>query len=1579
MKDRRSLTGVLLVVALAFLVVVPCGTHFAPAQVAAQAQFNNGQTSGLDNVFLPAPRNLRQMLNAADEAIEDERYSEAATLLGSVLSRSGSEDYFIDPSHVGDDLENPTEASGGSTQVSLKTEALRLLGRMPAAGLRSYELQFGAEAQVLLEEAVDAGEIEKLIEVTRRFPLTRAGDTAMILLGQYYLDHGQPLAGALCFEKASRSSETLQQNDPQLSLTLAICWRRAGYAEKALEVLANLQARQPNIVVSVGDEEHRMFANPAEGLNWLDNLLGGPPANDEAAAPQREWRMYRGNPSRNGLATGGPPLGSFRWRLPLTTSRGDEDILLDLYTQFEENGQVALPALHALAVQDVILVRDPEQLWAIDFDTGKRLWSYPWEPSEASSGASGAGTQRVVNSPRMQELYQRMWEDSAYGQISSDGDSVFLVDDLGYSGASGRYPQVQVLPGGLQQLNPNLPKTYNQLVALDIERQGAIRWVVGGAPRPGEDNEDLSGVFFLGPPLSVMGKLYAMVEVNGEIRLVVLSARTGELEWSQQLAHVETNTILNDSLRRLAGASPSFADGVLVCPTTTGAVVAVDVANRALLWGFQYERSIDILRQQQIFRAGAANLAQGFMANTWNDATVAIDQGRVIVTPMDGDQLYALDLVTGEVLWEPRARDGLGFLACIHDGHAIVGGNRKMISLDMTTGEIAWEHRFDEGVRPSGRGLLCSDTYLLPTTQSKMLTIGLEDGTVAETIETPAALGNLIAYRGEIISVGSVSTGDSRYRVTIDSLRQVEPLRDDVSRRLEQQPEDVWALARQGELLQYDGQPHAALETFQQAYTIAVRDSANADPLSLEAAAVEETRRLLVGMLLEQLEQDFTANRDLAIRMSDVIDDPLQQRHFLRLMAAGSCDTGRPEEAFEYFIHLIELEESVPAWVNAGSEHSDTMVLEDHLRLSADQWVAQQVHSLMAEAEPAQAEKMQAAIGSKLTEIAAVSSLNRRLRWASIFREHQFAQEMHLTLAEELLNNGNALRAELILGELAENEQAELAAPATLLLARINQEAGYARAAALQYHRLQTEWPEHVFGDRTAREIVESVDPGSDVGICLHTSGWPQGHVYAADELSRRSRSLGSQPYYPVEVLRTSGPAPAGLSFVFDQQTYTLFVRDWRGEELRTIPLNVPQGAQYPVNFNFLTCELHGHLLVLSLGMEILAIDLLAQPLAESQPILWRFDLGSLYGAGVTARAIPQSRVYQNPWVGQVIRPVDMNDRLIGQLGPLSARSIFFQRGLELLCVDPLTGETVWSRRDIEPGSSLFGDEEFLVVASPTRSAGRLLRASDGAEMGIRDVRNLQQRWHTHGRRFLTWDSSGEEVTLRMFDPWTEEDVWSYTAARDSRGCIVEDRWVAVLQPNGDFAMLSLETGAPLIEQHLETEERLRSINVIPSSNQFLLLTHRNYQTAAANLRVDQAPRGLHAQLMNGLIYAFDRESGEPLWQSPARVDQYSVPLDQASELPVLLLMRFVTRVQRSERQSSSEIVIIDKRDGRVVYSEERIPAQIVKYELTSDPENGTITLRLPNKSIILEMTDDPTPPAPPLQTGDTASEQPGE
>ena len=122
----------------------------------------------------------------------------------------------------------------------------------------------------------------------------------------------------------------------------------------------------------------------------------------------------------------------------------------------------------------------------------------------------------------------------------------------------------------------------NKLAAYDIHTGQACNgsWAARSALRQ-------SDTFFLGPPLPLRGQLYVMAEIKDEMRLLALDGATGNLLWSQQLAMVESN-ITQDPIRRLAGVSPSYSDGVLICPTGSGCVVAVDLATRSLLWGYIY-------------------------------------------------------------------------------------------------------------------------------------------------------------------------------------------------------------------------------------------------------------------------------------------------------------------------------------------------------------------------------------------------------------------------------------------------------------------------------------------------------------------------------------------------------------------------------------------------------------------------------------------------------------------------------------------------------------------------------------------------------------------------------------------------------------------------------------------------------------------------------------------------------------------------------------------------------------------------------------------------------------------------------
>src|SRR5262249_51467120 len=126
---------------------------------------------------------------------------------------------------------------------------------------------------------------------------------------------------------------------------------------------------------------------------------------------------------------------------------------------------------------------------------------------------------------------------------------------------------------------------HSRLVAIHLT-SGKVLWEVGGRGGKKEAGP-LADSYFLGPPLPLGGKLYALLEQEGELRLACLEPLRGNPAWTQTLAGPRTRLLL-DGGRRLHAAPLALGEGILVCPTNAGAVVAVDLLSHSLLWAHAY-------------------------------------------------------------------------------------------------------------------------------------------------------------------------------------------------------------------------------------------------------------------------------------------------------------------------------------------------------------------------------------------------------------------------------------------------------------------------------------------------------------------------------------------------------------------------------------------------------------------------------------------------------------------------------------------------------------------------------------------------------------------------------------------------------------------------------------------------------------------------------------------------------------------------------------------------------------------------------------------------------------------------------
>jgi outer membrane protein assembly factor BamB len=480
-----------------------------------------------------------------------------------------------------------------------------------------------------------------------------------------------------------------------------------------------------------------LFRRSEDALAWLRNIVGEPPA--ENRSPSAAWTMFHHDPARQVRDSGGPDLFTKPvWRQAVSDRL---ELALALQAQRDEFfrvSEVAIPSLTPLAVDDIVVMRTPQRLAAVDLKTGKRLWQID-QPALAFAAATPDGAEDSPSS-YWAMLKQRSWLDLSYGSISSDGRAVFVLDS---SGAPSTKMQEET-PAFQQRvaLRTDSVRPYNVLSAYELRsRQGQRLWSVGGV---GDAKAPLDQLVFLGPPLPLDGQLYAIAEIVDAIHLVAFSPQTGELLWSQQLALIPPDR-RDGTMRRISGISPSCAAGILICPTGVGAVVAVDLGTRDLLWAYEYPAAR---------AAGPMIDATG----TWVDSCAVISGRRVLITPSESLQMHCLDLLDGSHRWS-LDRGNVAFLACVDRGVALVVGDRQLTAIELNTGSVAagWPLPLPEGSLPSGRGYQADGQYYLPLNVSgegEVATIQLDPPAILHRSQWPggAIPGNLICHRGQILS-----------------------------------------------------------------------------------------------------------------------------------------------------------------------------------------------------------------------------------------------------------------------------------------------------------------------------------------------------------------------------------------------------------------------------------------------------------------------------------------------------------------------------------------------------------------------------------------------------------------------------------------------------------------------------------------------------------------------------------------------------------------------------------------------------------------------------------------------------------
>jgi len=742
---RTSRVGLLLGTALA---LATAGAWPATGQPPADTAKLTARFSHI--ITLPTNEALETNLAVAPDYLGAKDWGKAIHVLQWILENA--EDAFVA-------VKRP-RADGKDTigWVSARSEARRLLATLPEQALQLYELTHGAKAANLLNAAKQRGDVLQMALVAQRYPHTPAGRQAADLLGTYHLDRSQYATAARYFGPLLQGPDAARVA-PLTLFKAALAFRRAGNLERAEAIQKTLWASSPKGV---------QFGGRLVSIAELKKELAREVAPPGGAAAARDCLVFRGNESRAGLGSGEVAAElKTRWQqqtVPPGRARGWIDSALQ---QHKGRSLTPFPAAIPLTVDGVIVSRTHRGVQAVDRTTGELLWESALSGSLEALAETGANAAHANNwaTAFLQSGPHVLLENSVVGTLSCDRQRVYAIEDLtippfptdygAYANRAGANLDLTFAKdaGGLTDA-----VYHNRVVALELEG-GRLAWEAGGR---GKKDQPLSDTHFLGPPLPLGGKLYVLAEKEQSIRLVCLEAASGRLAWMQPLATPKQN-ILVDGIRRIWAAHLAHAEGVMICPTNAGAVVAVDIASRSLLWAHSYRDEIPPvnpnMNPNKFRRIGPVPGRQAMNLNVkWKQCAPIIHSGKVLLTSPDGGTLECLDLWTGAVCWRLDRQEEDLYLAGVVNGKVLIVGRQHCFAVNLATGASLWNVQTGP---VSGLGVAAGKRYYLPVASCAQLggrpalqVIDTEKGAIASATALPPdqAPGNLLLCDGNVIS-----------------------------------------------------------------------------------------------------------------------------------------------------------------------------------------------------------------------------------------------------------------------------------------------------------------------------------------------------------------------------------------------------------------------------------------------------------------------------------------------------------------------------------------------------------------------------------------------------------------------------------------------------------------------------------------------------------------------------------------------------------------------------------------------------------------------------------------------------------
>ena len=1613
---------------------------------------NPDQKETLETLNLPEDRDAKLKFKAVLDYIADRKEEavdwERVTGTAQALLDMRSDSFYP--------LE---EKKGGKVEkryLSIKDQTNKTIGEFPKLGRQFYQTTFGPLADALVKESVEDGYDKlKLAEASQRYFHTKGGGLATLLLASLNLEAGNYAEAAYGFDRLRQRPDSDDLLTARTLFKTVIAFKRSGdprYAAEAEKVWGELDKKLPAGGLVLGKRAFSVDDLKQEMDRPVEMLFGK--LSDEYVAGRY------GNASHTGVGDGGTPFldpaFSVKMRYNLESTQRDgadwvkEQVIYAVNSLKPDRGQVALPGFFPVTAPNLILYRGFDGVYAVvskdgfvahgrTHRAGELFWFTP-----AMGGAQSlmSGDDRETVRSWWMNYWQRtmptlVFENAQVGSLSHDGKLVYFVDDI----AIPPQPQMFNQWGGMQPPGMSMGlrgmTDYSRLVAIDIET-GRKMWHLGGlaAAVMTEQEEEKStnaqllteNAIFLGPPLPHNGRLYVLYERNNTIKLgcfdphklILQPAANGkraercpELIWVQNLGTPNTK-LSQDSLRRIQPAYLTYSDGVIICPTNSGAVIAVDLNARSLKWAKPYNTAVvangndmnpgnPFGRPIRRFPGDGMGGVQPLPNDRWRASAPIISGGKVVFTAHDADRIICFDLRTGDELWSaPREKDDL-YVGGVINGKVLVVGKKAAraytLAGDGGKPAVAWQ-----GLaigEPCGHGVASKDgLYFVPLTSDpdkpaekapQVWAIDVDRGQVKsktafrkdnlgldpdyqqnqrKELGHRLALGNLVFHDGMMFSQSASH---------VSAFPLIELKKREMDRLLAQNPKDPVGLFSRGELLLDNGKIKDAVADFKEAEKNNPSDDIR-----------RSIRNKLYIAYTEMLRNDFNAGEPILAEYKGLCEiaidseDPIQRQQlldeqvrrmglYLSLVAKGRERQGKLTDAFDHYRQFAAL----------GDNKQLVPIFDEPNNMTRpDVWARGKIDTMIRTAkDPAVRKPLEDRVLADWAAVKSANDLGRLREFVKVFGPYfEAGREAQLLLAEKLLttNNDEDIReAQVQLMQLwATADDLPTAARAVESLARVMTRRGLLEDAVGLYAQLGTKYADVVVRDgRTGADIYGDLITDKRLLPYLEPARGAALSRYKVEQSTGPSNRMIVN-VFAVEAEGDLLPLLRRLRMNLEHNpndnSFTLRVTDrTTGEEwckfggLQSI-LYMNMYNQNQGGMNYRIAQVSGHVVLLHLGQYAYCFDL-----AEKRK-LWDYNL---FGNN----PIPFVNGPQINAEGEelVVSYEDNYKLRLGRSAVLQPNYACLLTRDGLVALDPQTGQKLWARSNVSTNARVFGDARHVLLVEGGAGGGtsKVLRAVDGSAVeSAPDFAALvtsPSRLALLGRMILVGEGgNGSARVLRLVDPTTGRDVWKQEAPATSLVLkTLDPELCGFLNQDGTFEVFESRTGKSLlkagvdadrVDAHLKDETGKFAVTkplLLADGERFYLFLNRDPKPNN-NVPFYGGVSIIRSHPVNGVAYGFDRATGKRLWFTERLFEAQTLLVERMDELPVLIAAGTV--LDEQTRTPTYRVAVLDKQAGKLKYFKGHNPQQGLFQTMIYDAKTKGIELFNYNVRVRIVPDDEP-------------------